>query len=209
MTDQILKGVGALALVGGHVVLDFANTVHRYDREDETDELVDYTDLVRWAGKAGIIPDSSVGKLEAMAKGDRPAARRVLTRARLLRRAIHNVFDALWQNENPGREDLKVIQESWTQALRRARLEPVGDMFDFRFDADGATLSEPLFPIAHAAVSLLRSDDARRVRGCHADDCTWLFVDRSKNTSRRWCQMEVCGNREKAKRHYRRTRSAS
>ena len=43
-----------------------------------------------------------------------------------------------------------------------------------------------------------------RVRICEAPDCEWLFYDTSKNRSRRWCDMRQCGNRMKARRHYRR-----
>jgi predicted RNA-binding Zn ribbon-like protein len=209
VTDPILKGIGALALVGGDVAIDFTNTVHRYDREDQTDELQTYGDFVEWSQKAGVIAAGVARKLRVRATDETAAASRALARTRSLRRAIYDVFDALAQDDTPDRSDVKVVQGFWTEAIREADLVWGGDQFDFQFDVKGDTLNEPLFPIAHAAIRLLTSDEAKRVRGCLAVDCTWLFVDRSKNASRRWCQMEVCGNREKAKRHYRRARSAS
>jgi predicted RNA-binding Zn ribbon-like protein len=61
-----------------------------------------------------------------------------------------------------------------------------------------------LAPIVRAAAELLTSDDRARIRECGSETCFWLFMDHSKNGTRRWCDMKVCGNREKARRHYRR-----
>ena len=58
-----------------------------------------------------------------------------------------------------------------------------------------------------SALSLFSGDTARRLRICA--NCGWLFIDRSRNSSRLWCDMAVCGNRQKAKRHYRRHRTAA
>ena len=54
-------------------------------------------------------------------------------------------------------------------------------------------------------LSLLSSGNLRRLRIC--PNCNWLFLDRSRNSSRLWCDMAVCGNRQKAKRHYLRHRA--
>jgi predicted RNA-binding Zn ribbon-like protein len=64
-----------------------------------------------------------------------------------------------------------------------------------------------LWPLAWSATELLGSDDVGRLKECAQDDCRWLFLDLSKNRSRRWCSMEQCGNRAKAKRHYERRKS--
>jgi predicted RNA-binding Zn ribbon-like protein len=59
-----------------------------------------------------------------------------------------------------------------------------------------------LWPIAQSAADLMTSDKRNSVRQCGADDCAWLFLDESRNHSRRWCDMKTCGNRQKARRHY-------
>jgi len=59
------------------------------------------------------------------------------------------------------------------------------------------SLEAILWPIAGSAGELLTSDDLGRVRQCGGKTCRWMFVDRSKNRSRRWCDMKVCGNRPK------------
>ncbi|MGR9135296.1 CGNR zinc finger domain-containing protein [Rhizobium leguminosarum] len=55
---------------------------------------------------------------------------------------------------------------------------------------------------AHSALRLIAMPDPQRMKIC--GNCGWLFIDRSKNRSRAWCDMAVCGNRAKANRHYRR-----
>lgn len=60
---------------------------------------------------------------------------------------------------------------------------------------------------AHSALRLLAADQVQRLKICR--NCGWLFIDRSKNRSRRWCDMAVCGNRAKASRHYHRTKEKS
>jgi predicted RNA-binding Zn ribbon-like protein len=56
--------------------------------------------------------------------------------------------------------------------------------------------------IVEAAVALLVSDAMLRVKSCPT--CGWLFLDVSKNRSRRWCSMNTCGAVAKARRYYRR-----
>ena len=59
-----------------------------------------------------------------------------------------------------------------------------------------------LDPIIKSAADLLVSPELKRVKQCADDACGWLFMDKSRNNSRRWCSMKDCGNRAKAHRHY-------
>ncbi len=81
----------------------------------------------------------------------------------------------------------------------------VNDSYEWRWE-DGLKLESVLWPIAMSAADLLVSANVAKVRECEAGDCYWLFLDNSRNRSRRWCSMEACGNREKARRHYQRHR---
>src|ERR687888_470126 len=70
--------------------------------------------------------------------------------------------------------------------------------------ADAAVrLDAPLWPLVRLAAELLVGPELERVRECAAGDCRWLFLDTSKNRSRRWCDMKSCGNRAKVRRFYR------
>ena len=70
-------------------------------------------------------------------------------------------------------------------------------------------LTQMLGPVAWSAVEVLQSEDRRALRECEGSNCNWLFLDTSRNHSRRWCSMQSCGNQAKAKRHYQRGRAAS
>jgi len=58
--------------------------------------------------------------------------------------------------------------------------------------------------IAVHALRFLQEVERDRIRQCADDACGWLFVDRSRNNSRRWCDSTDCGNRNRVRRHYRR-----
>lgn len=62
-----------------------------------------------------------------------------------------------------------------------------------------------LVPVALDALDVVRNHPGR-VRECASEDCPALFLDLSRNRSRRWCSMDVCGSREKARAYYRRHR---
>lgn len=72
--------------------------------------------------------------------------------------------------------------------------------FQWRWQAETGALDRMLWPVAQATAELLTSEDWGAVRTCAAEDCGWLFRDKSHR--RRWCSMKSCGNRYKARQHY-------
>lgn len=185
----------------GAPCLAFSNTVS--DRLDERprDHLAAYGDLVSWAEQAGLVSAEQAARLEGRAARDERRARTVLAEARALREAIYRLFS---RSEEAADGDLEILNAALPEALARLRLAPSGHGYRWHWSDDGDELELPLWAVARSAAELLTSEDAGRVRQCFADDCAWLFVDRSRNRSRRWCDMSQCGNRHKARRHYRR-----
>jgi len=196
--------VESFELVGGRICLDFTNTVGNYlgvQRGEDRDKIVDYDDLLIFARRVGALDEAARQALVREATGRPKDAERVLGQARQLRRAI---FDLLHPDaERAAREAaLAVVDRAVAAARAREHLRAEGEGFVFALEADGAALDRPLWPIALSAAEVLTSPALARVRGCDHETCTWLFVDESKNQSRRWCTMRDCGNRVKAKRHY-------
>jgi predicted RNA-binding Zn ribbon-like protein len=72
--------------------------------------------------------------------------------------------------------------------------------------ADGELLFEAAEPVVAAVAAAMADGSWPHVKACRADDCQWAFVDTARNHSRQWCDMAICGNREKARRF--RARSA-
>ncbi|HVG32062.1 MAG TPA: ABATE domain-containing protein [Pyrinomonadaceae bacterium] len=198
-------------MVGGRLCLDFANTVHSFyaeEKEAKRDELGSYADLVEWSREAGVITDAEARRLLREAKGHPVKADRALERAKILREVIFKIFAATARERSPGRDDLQFLNCVLAESLTHARVVAGADGFVWGW-AEEDTLDQLLWPLARSAADLLTSDELSRTRECGGPACTWLFMDTSKNRSRRWCAMKGCGNRAKSRRHYERTRAAA
>jgi CGNR zinc finger len=84
--------------------------------------------------------------------------------------------------------------------VAKAELAPGALACRWFWSVRAAPVEAALGPIALAAVRLFTEGDFHRIRECGGHACGWLFYDRSKNNRRRWCEMEVCGNRAKQRR---------
>jgi predicted RNA-binding Zn ribbon-like protein len=195
-------------LSGGNLCLDLANTVSRRDDpERRAEHLASYADLVAFARQAGVISARQADELNACAAREGAQARQNLRRAIELREAIYRTFAAIAQGGTASPDDLNLISDFAIEALRHRSLSAADGGYRWEWRTDGKNpLARVVWPAAQAAAELLTSKELRIVRFCEAPDCQWLFLDRSRNRSRRWCDMAACGNRAKARRHYQRTR---
>jgi predicted RNA-binding Zn ribbon-like protein len=194
-------------LTGGNLALNFANTVSRRNVPERLAEhLESYADLVSFADQSAILPARQANELLAYARRHDSEARRAFHKAIVLREALYRAFSAVAQDGTASSEDLATIGKYVLDALRHRALIRTDGGYGWQWTQNGKTsLDYVLWPISQAAADLLTSDELKMVRFCEAPDCEWLFLDRSRNRSRRWCDMTSCGNREKARRHYRRT----
>jgi len=209
MTEQYgYMPVETFELVGGRLCLDFTNTVGCYFLPERSEKITSYEHLLVFARRVGMLGADEERAL-AQEAARRPAeAERIVGEAHCLRDALF----ALFYPDRPGRVDaLAIVNRYVVRARARQLLISAEGGFGFAFRADDegdVDLERPLWPIALSAAELLTSPGLGRVRACSNDSrCTWLFVDESKNHSRRWCSMRDCGNRVKAKRHYEKKRA--
>src|SRR5262249_20800979 len=182
-----------LPLIGGPLCLNFTNTAHGRGSADHTDNLVDYGALVAWSRHAEAIDGREAETLLAAASRHPRAAEAVRRRAIELRERLHRCFLALNRRAKPEPGDLEGIDDELTHALPHARLRPDDGGFTWSWDDDPA-LDRILWPIVRSATQLLTAPELPRVKPCAGRGCSWLFLDTSKNGSRRWCEMEVCGS---------------
>ena len=187
--------------VGGDLCLDFTNTMGGKRGVAPREYLNSYADFVSWCRQAGLL-DSS--KAQALA---RSAARRsqdsaaALRRAIALRETIYRIFGALALDEPPQASDLDQLNAHLSSSLGRLRVVPSRKGFTWSWAEKDESLDQPLGPLARSAADLLTSPHLlKRVRQCEGDACGWLFVDSTKNHSRRWCVMSDCGNVAKVRR---------
>jgi predicted RNA-binding Zn ribbon-like protein len=193
-------------LVAGHLALDFANTLdYRYDPDRLIDLLPSYERFLVFSRQSKIITAAQMRKLlDGLSEID---SQRVLKEVIELREALYFLILSAVHGRIPGESHLRALN----RFLSKAR--SVGEIgwHKRRFVRSFRDVTErpdgPLLQVIEAAVVLITSSDICNVRECSEKTCRWLFLDRSRNHSRRWCDMQLCGNRSKAKQFYARTRN--
>lgn len=199
----------AFEMIAGAASLDFANTVGGLRGGNAFDRLHSFADLVRWARQAALIPAGEAERLVQLASHRQEAAEAVLARACELREAIYLIFAALAAQAEPPAEAVSLLNDELSRALGHLGLawSPAGFTWQWRTPED--SLDAVLWPIVRSAAELLISPTVQSVRQCANATCSWLFLDTSRNHSRRWCDMRGCGNRAKVRRHRARAREES
>ncbi|MFD6291459.1 CGNR zinc finger domain-containing protein [Streptomyces sp. NPDC060205] len=195
----------ASALIGGHVVLDFANTIAwRLDERRTADRVSDPATLLTWAGTSGLLSADRVDALLAVAAHDPDCAADALRAAGRLRTALHRLLDSAVDGRPPRREDLAVLRGFFLDAWQRAEFTPA---LPLRPALDVTAPMDAVRLLALEAAELL-SGSLVRLRRCQGPGCGWFFLDRSRSHTRQWCRTGDCGNRERVRRHYERSRGS-
>ena len=187
----------------GNLVLDFANTTEFHASDHPDEHLNSYADLLSWAEGAGLLTHSEGMALLVRSNKEPEASLNVLGKALEFREMIYRIFSAIASKERPSQADLSVFNEELAKSLKNTCITTDEQGYSWGWQNMEASLGSMLWPIAREAANLLTSQDITRIGEC-ADDrgCGYLFIDTSRNHSRRWCSMEDCGNRAKAQRHY-------
>jgi predicted RNA-binding Zn ribbon-like protein len=192
-------------LSGGNLALNFANTVSDRASAHAREKLTDYNRLVFFGIDSGVL--TRVDRLFALAGESPGLGKSALQKAIQFREALYAIFSAVVEHRTIPGNALTHLNLMLQEAAAHGRLVYQDRRFVWECMYMDSYLDSLLWPIARAAADLLMSDEIQNVRICAAHDCGWLFVDRTKNRRRRWCDMKVCGNRVKARRHYQRTRA--
>jgi predicted RNA-binding Zn ribbon-like protein len=187
----------------GDLSLNFANTKDWHTSQKPVENLKSYADLVIWGEQAGLVFPEQDKRVYQLASEQPDEATCAYEFALQVREAIYRIFSQHYTGLPIPEADLVLLNSVVRQAMAHLQLSPTQGEFHWKWsvEVDGANLI--LWPVARAAAELLTSDQASRVRICEDNrGCGYLFIDQTKNHSRRWCSMESCGNRAKARRHY-------
>jgi predicted RNA-binding Zn ribbon-like protein len=131
-------------------------------------------------------------------------AQATLEQAKQLREIIYRIFLAIANTQEVPPSELDRFNSAWTKSLASLQVFPAQKAFRWKWVGTDEVLDSMLWPVLHSAAELLISKKLYRVKDC--EGCGWLFLDTTKSGRRRWCDMRICGNRAKSKRHYARTR---
>ena len=206
------EGSVKFQIIAGEIALDFINTLDNRPLAGRQKELLlTYQHLIAWAEQAGAIPHSQYASLFHQAESRPDEAEAVLRSAVELRESLYRVMQSVLKKRPAPAEDLAAFSGILGEALSHVQMKPVrpGRGYRLEWDPGEPHLESVLWPIVRSASAFLTSLDLAYLRECGDNTCRWMFVDGSKNHSRRWCDMKICGYRVKARKFYRRQRSAS
>lgn len=209
MTDSPAGAGLAFELDAGHLCLDFTNTVRGRPISEKVDLINNYSSLLSWARQATILTPGEAATLAETARQQPRAAAEALAQALSLREALYRIFSARAAGLPAAASDLHTINKAIGRAMSRAGLTPAaGGGFEWSWPDATLGVDRVAWWVARSAAELLTSRNLTFVRECAGFDCARLFMDGTKNRSRRWCDMASCGNRAKGRRHYERRRAA-
>ena len=199
---------GSLDLIADDLALNFANTESGRGFPSHQNHFGEAGNVVEWLSHAKALPVEEADWLRKQVAERADLAADLLARATELREAIHAIGAALGHRAKPPEAALASLSALHARCVAKAELAPGDLSCRWLWSVGAAPVEAALGPIALAAVRLFTEGDFHRIRECGGHACGWLFYDRSKNNRRRWCEMEVCGNRAKQRRLAARRREA-
>ena len=190
-----------LEINGGALCLNFINTVSSRPTF-EHDYLGTYSDLVIWGIKAGVYLPKQGAQLQKRAKEENNKAEEALQEVKVFRELLYRLFSSLITHVNPDKQGMATFVHFYAEAIANSHFVTNDRHYVINWEI-GQASSALLWPIAYSAGQLLLSQELSRVKECAG--CGWLFLDSSKNQTRRWCSMNVCGVSDKMQRYYRKS----
>lgn len=189
------NNINTIRLDGGMLCLDFVNTISNRNKPVLLDYLIGMKELLEWYNRMDIISAKMSHTLERLAKGYPQKAAIVFDKCIVLRELMLRLFTAAIHRKAPDPSDLQLfntyvadtytnIEVSWKPSLRQGEL---------LFNAPA--LEQLIWWLVKSALELYTGNGLQQVRQCPA--CGWLFLDKSRNGSRKWCSMSVCGDLHK------------
>jgi len=184
--------------------INFVNTVSWRGKPKPNEHLTNIESWLDWAKEEGL---ASVEAIEELASRGVEESEAAFERAIQFREALYNFLKAFGSSEDPGAKDRLLVQEVLARAMGRLKLSESKGGWAFELNPGSADWEALLCPCALSAAQLVAGPWSSRLRVCSRDECLWLFMDNTKNRSRKWCDMTTCGNVVKARRSYARKKA--
>ena len=196
------ESIESFELLGGHLCLDFINTLTDRPGDAPLEMLNTYADLLTWSRLTNILDLEKIQQLQSIAEKQPEHAASWLSEIKQARELLFQIFSTIAGGQTARSEDMGQFNRLLSETMAHMCLVPENGGFIWHWASERDQLERPLWFIVRDAADLLTSPELRLVRICASEDCDWLFLDTSKNHSRRWCDMKSCGNRAKARRYY-------
>ena len=208
-SDRPTTPLSQLNRIGGRLCLDFVNTVGWRLTNRPNEWLRSYADIVTWSLQGGVLHRTHANELRRLARRKEEKATSTLVRARELREALYLLFDRWRQRRSAPPVELRLLNRELDGAPERSHLRSEQGGLVWEEERSAVRLERVIWPIVWSASELLTTGEPHRLKLCAGEGCGWVYLDESRNRSRRWCSMSDCGNREKARRHYARSKGSA
>lgn len=199
--ENIPFNFGTISLLHEHLCLDFVNSTPNH-RDANENYLNTYDDLVSWALDVKLLNEDTAQYLWNIASQHSSQSTALHQKSIVLREAIYNILVDIVNNQPPKASDIDIVNAALAETMSHMRLIFSGKGFDWSWESIISNPEYLIWRVAWSAGELLMSEDLANIRQCNG--CDWLFLDTSRGHRRRWCDMRTCGNRAKARRHYKR-----
>ena len=186
-------------LYAGHPALDLVNTLDLRFTSEPVEKLPAYSHLLRFVTQLGLLSAEQARRLGRSVR--QKEASGVLTSVVELREALSAVLYALLAGNKSAPAQFEILEKHFHAASVERTLYQGKARLEWRWPSTQHRAQLPLWMLAQSAADLLISHDCELIKDCGDPTCRWLFLDVSKNHTRRWCDMKTCGNRMKARRH--------
>ncbi|MDG7008456.1 MAG: ABATE domain-containing protein [Nitrososphaerota archaeon] len=183
--------------------LDFSNTVDWRNGDKREDNLKTYESLVGWSAKEGIISLDEAPSILRKAKEEHMEDVS-LKRAIQLRETIYRIFSSVAHGRHPDDRDLTTLNKFLSDYPVSSSIVRTGQEYSWVMAPGGGAEARMLWPIAKSAADLLTSDQLTRITECanEEDGCGWVFLDKTRSGTKKWCSSTGCGNRAKVRAWY-------
>jgi len=186
--------------------LSYANTLTWRGDPAPIEKLHELTDILGWIERTGVVTAAATRPIRHWSRSHAEGVATVFAEAIAIREALFRIFSAIAVGEAIRPRDFALLKAAVAKTPPRSQLNRAGEHYGWQIDELRPSVADVLAPVLWSAGDLLLNAGQRRIRCCANKECLWLFIDQSKNGTRRWCDMSSCGNRAKARRHYSRIR---
>ena len=198
-SDVLPSRAGSLDLVGGALALDFTNTSSGRGTPRHIEHIRDFDTLMQWVEHARVVTIPDCARVRASVARKTSAVAVIMKRALETREMIWQLGTVLAQSRNVPADLRAALATAHAVNLAHAEIKDRDGTFIWSWDVQRNVQAAILGPITLSALTLLMDMDLSRTKRCEGTACGWLFFDATKNKSRRWCEMRVCGNRFKVR----------
>jgi|SRR5579859_1378400 len=199
-----MSGPEPFKLHAGHPALELVNTLDFRFSGQTVDLIPTYKELLRFTARLQLLTPEQGRKLGRTVGEEE--GRRVVASTAELREALARVLYGRIDGTGPPARQLQLLEQKFHAASQHRRLVAREARLEWSWSGTERQAEIPLWMLAQAASDLLVSSHAGLIKDCGDPTCRWLFLDVSKNHTRRWCDMKTCGNRMKARRHHQRVK---